>query len=483
MFKQLATQSAWYAVGAFCVSVASLINFPLLTRALSVSEYGTFSLLMTSILLLTVLGKMGFQHASVMSQNDAHWSKTDSALPSTLVFCLFIHAFFLSLIVIIGLNFTNQIFGAHLPFIGTLVLSLALFCRIFQSSAVNLFKIEGQAHIIVAFNLLNRWGFIVLFGASLLLFQQSLLVPLIVLAIAEIFATCFLFVQLNRRFNLKLKAVNSKNCRYLWFLGVPLMVFEGLSVLSDVSERYLIQFLLGSEQVGFYSAVYNLCDQLQVLMTSPIEMAFLPLFTRLLNEQNQEQALSILKRSLQIFLYLAIAMIFGIWAVGADLLHFLASEKYAPAITLIPWLMVGTLIKGSLFLFACHLYAKKRSYLLMLLFGLTLTLNLSLNWLLIPFWGLTGSAIAKIISYTTLISLCIWLSRKELSYNLDFKRLICAFILGLCMWQGLSLWQFESAFLTLISKILAGAIFYLGFLMLIDSTARHWIQNRLKLKV
>nr|MBP6250840.1 oligosaccharide flippase family protein [Leptothrix sp. (in: b-proteobacteria)] len=52
-----------YAGSSLLVSLAGFVSFPILTRTLSVAEYGALSWISSALTLLVVLGKLGLQHA------------------------------------------------------------------------------------------------------------------------------------------------------------------------------------------------------------------------------------------------------------------------------------------------------------------------------------------------------------------------------------------------------------------------------------
>ncbi len=54
-----------YAWAEGAVAVAGLLSFPILTRLLSVADYGTMNLVASVLGLTVALGKMGVQHAAL----------------------------------------------------------------------------------------------------------------------------------------------------------------------------------------------------------------------------------------------------------------------------------------------------------------------------------------------------------------------------------------------------------------------------------
>ena len=54
-----------YASAGMLIAVASFVTFPLLTRALTVGEYGVLGLITASLTFFIAVGKLGLQHAVI----------------------------------------------------------------------------------------------------------------------------------------------------------------------------------------------------------------------------------------------------------------------------------------------------------------------------------------------------------------------------------------------------------------------------------
>src|SRR5207253_5305528 len=84
--------------------------------------------------------------------------------------------------------------------------------------------------------------------------------------IAETACVIVLLLHLVRRHGLALGKFETGTFRGMLAFGVPLIAYELSGVILILGDRYVIQVLAGSEALGLYSAAYNLCEYLQIVL-------------------------------------------------------------------------------------------------------------------------------------------------------------------------------------------------------------------------
>ena len=83
--KQLFSHSYSYLIGHFIIMLHGFISFPILTRVLSVEEYGYMGLIITTIALTVAISKLGLQHAAVRFYGSLRKERKLKELYSTLL--------------------------------------------------------------------------------------------------------------------------------------------------------------------------------------------------------------------------------------------------------------------------------------------------------------------------------------------------------------------------------------------------------------
>jgi len=106
-----------------------------------------------------------------------------------------------------------------------------------------------------------------------------------------------------------------------------------------------------------------------------------------------------LSKVFRIFLTAGIPFI-TIFAITAPhLLSFLAGEKYAPGTVIIPYLALSYLLQGSMHIMTAGLYIFKDTKVLVIWSSIATVLNLALNLMFIPKFGITGAAVVTLLSF------------------------------------------------------------------------------------
>ena len=84
------------------------------------------------------------------------------------------------------------------------------------------------------------------------------------------------------------------------FFGLPMLGYEMAGIVLNIGDRYLIQWIRGAEDLGIYSAVYNLCEYVSTIIISSVSSAVLPMYLRIWAEQGKEATSRFIVDSLHI---------------------------------------------------------------------------------------------------------------------------------------------------------------------------------------
>jgi O-antigen/teichoic acid export membrane protein len=159
---------------------------------------------------------------------------------------------------------------------------------------------------------------------------------------------------------------------------------EFSGVILIYGDRYILQFIKGSTEVGLYSAGYNLSAYCSQLLIVPLGLSIQPSYMKIWANEGRTQTKEFLNKSLKYFLMAVIPIIFGLFSIGKELLVFLASEKYLRAYPILTIITAGILFYGSTNILGAGLYIKKKTFLISLMMLCAGIMNVILNFVLIP---------------------------------------------------------------------------------------------------
>jgi O-antigen/teichoic acid export membrane protein len=290
--------------------------------------------------------------------------------------------------------------------------------------------------------------------------------------VAELVFVTVLVVWLFRRRLLSAISFDRALFRSAVGFGLPLVFYELAGVILLTADRALVRYYLGAEALGYYSVAYGLSQYVNDLMTVPLGLAILPIYLRLWTSEGRARTTEFLHISLDFYL-MAAAGIYMLVTLGShDALLLLASPKYLGADRLIPYLVGGLLIYTTHVFLCAGLLIQKKTGTMALALICSTALNVVLNCLLLPRFGLQGAAVALLLTHIVTI-LLLWIaSSRILPIGVRGVALAKYGAAGLAGWAIASQIALASHLLNAVARCAAGAAVYVGALMLLDSRVR-----------
>jgi O-antigen/teichoic acid export membrane protein len=185
--------------------------------------------------------------------------------------------------------------------------------------------------------------------------------------------------------------------------GLTMGVLEILQVVNYNFGAVLLGFLIGATTVGWYGAAYK---PVTVALAMPMTY-FMGLFPALSSAfaGNREEFRSVLSRSLRLTSSLSIPLGVGGAMLAGPIILLLFGEAYAPSVPVLRvlvWSVVLVLVRGTLDL---ALNAAKHTEVDLRVAVVSAGTNIVFNFVLIPAYGMMGSAVAALLSELVWVTL------------------------------------------------------------------------------
>jgi len=162
----------------------------------------------------------------------------------------------------------------------------------------------------------------------------------------------------------------------------------------------MIGFFLSQRDVGLYEYAWRVTVPMLIVGDTITTMLF-PVISQWSAEEQTKEIEEAISGSLGAALYLAIPTIFGAIAVGEQILRHLFADPYAAASLVLVVLTVEKAFQVVRNVFGPALHGLDRPDLTARATALTLLVNVALNVLLIPRFGILGAAVATMGSVVT----------------------------------------------------------------------------------
>ncbi len=392
-----------YASAGTIIALAGLVTFPLLTRSLSVAEYGIVGLVMSSLTFFIAIGKLGIQHSVIRFFSQVKNSTIEFSLGqmnSTVASLFFILASITAFAwLIVGYTILPSIIDdPHATKLVTIA-AVLIFVRLLGSGVTNFLRAQQRSGIVAMVTLIMRCIYVGLIVLAVLLTDISPFFVIVSMFVAELVGVSYAARKYWPSFQFSVADVSTPLAKAMLLYGMPLMLLESFGLILRLSDRYLIGALLDDNALGMYSASYNFTAHLDVILLVALAQAVKPMYMEMWESSGSEKTQEFLSRGFHLFLVIGIPFVAVFSLVGPHLLNFLASPKYAPGAVIIPFVAISFLVEGSVHFLAAGLYIQKNTKVLMIWSLIASILNVLLNLVMIPKFGIVGAAGVTIVSY------------------------------------------------------------------------------------
>lgn len=466
--------SLGYALSQIIGFSVSLVSFPLLTRILSAAEYGVLGLCSTSLLLGCAFSKLGIQNSIVRYYYEYRRRDELGIFYSTLWWggggtAAIISLLFVPIILLFAPPNCRFAFisVAMVVFATSLFSIVSNFLRAEERNATN-------ALVNVIFKVVSTFsGLAVLYywntGISGIFLAQFLVLGLITAKYAA---------EYFSRYSIRTRLFSRQLFREALSFGTPLIAFEVSSIGLAFSDRYLITYYCGAEQLGIYTAGYTLCFYIADTLKQPLGASVVPIYLRLYTEQGVGATIAFMREIIG-YVFLVICPVFaGVCAVKDDLLVLLASQKYSSAAIIIPWVLGSTLLYACQPVLAAGFTIKKQTRISATIIVVGALLNVLLNIILLPRYGIIAAAWSTAVAYLGVLFVMTVVSMRTFPIELPYRRVLFYVLSSLVMYFVVSLSGMESLLLKVAYGMFAYSTIILVFDRKVSSEAKSILFNR-----
>lgn len=210
-----------------------------------------------------------------------------------------------------------------------------------------------------------------------------------------------LSMQIGNWKYVRFRFIEAKVFHELLIYGLPLSATFILGFVIDSSDRFLLGWLLGTGATGMYAAGYDITKQTLGVLMMIMNLAAYPLAVRALEQGGGEVARQQLTHNIILLLTIALPCTAGFALLSSNIAFVFLGQAYRnTAISLIPWIALGSLFAGiKAFYFDLSFQLGQHTIGQVWVAIIAAITNVILNLVWIPHFGLVGAAYATVIAY------------------------------------------------------------------------------------
>ena len=483
--KKLAVQTSHYGIASLFNMVAGLVTFPLLTRLFSVADYGVMNLVAATLTVSVAFGKVGVQQSILRYHSEIAAGKgrySMAQLYATSLYGMMATAVLVMLALVAGTSLAPARWLSDPRLRGLIAIaSMLVLVQVTESALINFVRAEQKTALLMKYQVIKKYlslGFIVF---ALLVVSRTLTAFYSASVLSEavgVSVLAWLLFSGGERPLPRTENFSRPLYREVLQFGIPMMIgYELSGIVLAVGDRYVIDGVIGEQPLGLYSAAYNLCQYVQAVVIASVGQAIVPMYMKMWDEKGMQETSAFITKSLRTYVIFGAPVIAGLSAVGPDLLPTLASEKYASAVGVLPWVIAGMVVDGTNAMLGAGLFIHRKTRSIMAIVLSAAILNIVLNLILVPHIGIVGSAIATLVCYAaTAVAMGI-AGRHLLPVSLPWLTILRAGLAAAAMYGAVYYIYPGHRLISVAVRAAVGAPVYILIMGVIDPEARQLLQT------
>ncbi|HEV7228315.1 lipopolysaccharide biosynthesis protein [Brevundimonas sp.] len=208
--------------------------------------------------------------------------------------------------------------------------------------------------------------------------------------------------------------------------GYPIAASLALTVVLASTDRFLLAAFLNEAAVGAYHAGYSIANRTLDVLFLWLGTAGQPALVMALERGGRERLVVAAREQLSIFLLIGMPAAAGVALVAQPLADVLIGEELrAAAVTVTPWIALSALLYGlTAYYFGQAFTLGRKTTALLGAMAIPAVLNVVLNLILVPRFGLIGAAWATAASFGVGLIATLVLGRRVLPLPMAWEALI-----------------------------------------------------------
>ena len=462
--RELSKHSAIYGLGDVAIQVVSFLLLRVYVLYLSRTDYGILALLGSVEAVAKLFFRWGLDGSFMRFWYDCEDDRTRQRLASTIFFFLLaVNGLLLAVSVLCAPLLSSRLLGDDRYTLALQLVLLNTFAIGFTFIPFHVLRIEQRAREFSALS----------FGrsAATLIVRVVLLIGLglgvMGIVIADVLVTTVMIVVMARWFAPLIRPVFSRELlREALAFGLPRVPHGFALQVMSVGDRFVLKALhTPLDLIGVYSigVTFGLIPKIAL---GAFEYAWAPFYYATSREPGAPKIFSGITTYGIAVLALMTA---GLSAIARDLLRVVTHGQYAEAYPVVMWTAVGVFFYGVYLLTSIGLNITKNTRYYPVSTAIGAAVNIGLNVLLIPRYGILGAAWANGATYGVQAAIALGMSQRFYPIRYEYGRIARAVTAAVVAFVAAGLWPAGQAIVgvmvrgVIVLTVTAGLLWITGF--------------------
>lgn len=221
--------------------------------------------------------------------------------------------------------------------------------------------------------------------------------------------------------------------------GIPLIFTSVAFMILNVSDRYIIGYYRGSEEVALYDLGYRVAGVLNMFIIMPFTLTLLPSAYKMFGKEGDKRYYS------KLLTYFTFVLVWGGLALSLyseELIQLFALNKdYWPSYKVVPLVILGYIFSGMRLVAVLGQFLTRNLKSLIPLTMSAAFMNVVLNFVFIPVYGLIAAAYTTLLSFLFLYLLSLRISDRYYHIPFEHKKTLILILLGAFLYFPFAIWS------------------------------------------
>lgn len=375
-------------IGNFSSKILVFLLLPFYTHYLTTEEYGYYDLIISIVaLIIPIISFLIYEgvYRYILDEDD---SNRREVFISTSLFILIRNLLIANSIFIIVTIF-YEIKYAYL---------ILIYLNVFAISEMFMYIARGlkqNLHFSIA-GLLNTFLNLMFNIVLIIIFQYRVEALLISLIVGQIASILYLEIKLKIITKMKLRIKVEKDIKHkLITYSIPLIPNIVNWWVISASDRFMLTYFIGVEANGIY-AIANKFPSILMLINNIFYLAWQE---SAITEYKSVDKNGFYSRMFEGYMKFQFSILIVLFAFSPLMVDILLNQDYKEAYKYMPFLYLAIVFKSFSSFYGTGFQSSKDTKGAYLSSIIGTIVNLYLNFILIPFWGIQGAAISTMISF------------------------------------------------------------------------------------
>lgn len=457
MLTELKTVSKHTLIYGFGIVMGKAIGFfmiPLYTHYLSPEEYGLLELVDVTGFIIGYFLVVGIDEAILKYYNEAEKQKEKEEYISTsLIFVILLGFVSLAILLPFKDSFAHYVLGSaeHSNLFAILFLSMCLGSSVGLTKSIIRAQQKSMFFVgVTLFAIFLQVTLNIYFVAYLQIGVKGILYSSLIVSV--------LFGVALSVYMLRITGVgfDAEKLKKMLKYGMPLVPAGIMAFVLNWSDRYFLRIFVDMEEIGIYSLGYKLGMISTFFVTLPFSFIW---GSYIFDVKKKQNAKDIYAKFATYFLLILSFSGLALSSLSYELVTLIADDSYINAYKVIPVIVLSMMFMNANTVFKVGLLIEGRTIQLTIANSIAAVINIPLNILLIPEFGMMGAAYATALSFLVYIAYVLYAAQKCYYINFEYLRIIKIGFTGIMIYSMSLLVDLESTLYSILLKTAIVALF------------------------